>query len=896
MAWTKAQESAIYERGTNIIVSAGAGSGKTAVLSERILDYCLNGNDIRDVLVLTFTNAAALEMKERIRKKLIENNLTEQAILIDSADITTFDAYSLGLVKKYFYLLDLDKDLSIIDKSLLEIHKTEILDEMFMEMYNNKDNRFFNLLRKYTTQKDDPLKDIIINLSSKLELIVDEDFVINYKDKYLSDEFINKLVNKYEIIVLRKKNELLEEIRELSNLAALDPASIKIYDNAFDAINILTLCNTYDELKSKIETVSLGRLSSKNEVYVKQQKQVCDDLLKELKDKYLKKYLFINDAKEEINSIKDDVLFLLELSDNLNKKLLEYKYQIMCFDYVDIAKIAINLLKTNKEVREEIKYKLKEILIDEYQDTSDIQDVFVSLIENNNCYMVGDIKQSIYRFRNANPSIFKGKYDRYSKGDNGIKIDLTHNFRSRKEVLNNINLIFNKLMTNEFGDADYITEHQMNYGNTTYDEMCMDSFSYDQEYLTYEPDSMKIYSNDEIEVFIIANKIKQLMNNNTKVFDKDSNSLRPIKYSDISVIVPRKKNIGLIQKIFTGEGIPLNIAIDEKITDSPMIGLISSLLNLVTSVSSSDYKKYAFYFVSVARSFLFRQSDDLILRESLNYYKDNEIYEIAKRVNYYSRSHSVTKTFEYLLQEFNVYNSLIKIGDIDKHLSVINYLADMISNLCAYKYDLELIAKHFELIIDEEIEINYSNKTNANGVVLINIHKSKGLEYPICFFCDLTGGFNRTDIKESFLFDKYFGFITPYFSDAKEDTILKILYKHKYIKEDISERIRLFYVALTRAREKMYFVIPKIDYLKKVASPFLFNSYANFISYYYDEAIKKYVKEVNYDDKTHELAKDLVHFYADFDFYDFADKYAVWFIDYLGSLFETYKTRDGGRF
>ena len=164
MAWTKAQESAIYTRGTNIIVSAGAGSGKTAVLSERIRDYCLKGNDIRNVLVLTFTNAAALEMKERIRKKLIENNLTEQAILIDSADITTFDAYSLGLVKKYFYLLDLDKDLSIIDKSLLEIHKSEILDEMFLDLYINKDERFFSLLRKYTTQKDDELKEIINNL------------------------------------------------------------------------------------------------------------------------------------------------------------------------------------------------------------------------------------------------------------------------------------------------------------------------------------------------------------------------------------------------------------------------------------------------------------------------------------------------------------------------------------------------------------------------------------------------------------------------------------------------------------------------------------------------------------------------------------------------------------
>ena len=207
MAWTKAQEIAIYERGTNIIVSAGAGSGKTAVLSERILDYCLKGNDIRDVLVLTFTNAAALEMKERIRKKLIDNNLSEQAILIDSADITTFDAYSLGLVKKYFYLLGLDKDLSIIDKSLLEINKSEILDEMFLDLYNTQDERFFSLLKKYTTQKDDDLKEIIITLASKIELIVDEEFVSNYEKTYYSDSFINSLVKRFENIVLKKKNE-----------------------------------------------------------------------------------------------------------------------------------------------------------------------------------------------------------------------------------------------------------------------------------------------------------------------------------------------------------------------------------------------------------------------------------------------------------------------------------------------------------------------------------------------------------------------------------------------------------------------------------------------------------------------------------------------------------------
>ena len=204
------------------LVIAGAGSGKTVVLSERILDYCLKGNDIRDVLVLTFTNAAAKEMKERIRKKLIQNNLNDQAIYIDSADITTFDAYSLGLVKKYYYLLNLDKDLSIIDKSLLTIKRKKILDEMFSELYQIKDEQFFSLLTRYTTKKDDDLKEIISKLAYKIELIVDEDFVENYEQNYYSNEFITSVVKQFENLVMNEVNELLKETKYLLDLANME--------------------------------------------------------------------------------------------------------------------------------------------------------------------------------------------------------------------------------------------------------------------------------------------------------------------------------------------------------------------------------------------------------------------------------------------------------------------------------------------------------------------------------------------------------------------------------------------------------------------------------------------------------------------------------------------------
>ena len=842
MAWTKAQERAIYERGTNIIVSAGAGSGKTAVLSERILDYCLKGNDIRDVLVLTFTNAAALEMKERIRKKLIDNNLSEQAILIDSADITTFDAYSLGLVKKYFYLLGLDKDLSIIDKSLLEINKSEILDEMFLDLYNTQDERFFSLLKKYTTQKDDDLKEIIITLASKIELIVDEEFVSNYEKTYYSDSFINSLVKRFENIVLKKKNELHNEIEELSNLSALDPASVKIYDNTVDAINILSECNTYDELKSNIDRISLGRLTAKNEEYVKVQKHICDEILKDLKDKYLKKYLFLNDAKEEILNIKDDVLFLLEMADGLNKKVLEYKYKIMCFDYVDIAKIAIKLLKDNEEVRNDIKYKLKEILIDEYQDTSDIQDVFVSLIENNNCYMVGDIKQSIYRFRNANPSIFKNKYDAYSKGDNGIKIDLTHNFRSRKEVLHNINLIFNTLMTDEFGDANYIAEHQMNYGQINY-ELENQPYNFDMEILSYE--SLEELKDVEYEAFIAGNKIKEIMNLSNKRLV--GNKFVPVKYSDFAILIEKSKSFTTFKKVFEYLGIPLAIEGNLDLKDSIFLKLFSNILCLISGNLSRDYnKKYYHALASVGRSFLFEFDDNTIFMLVKNGLK-NELTDIVDELSYKSKNINLVDLYFEIIDKFKIYEKLPLIGDVDNSHIVIEYVYNIFKTMESINMTISEASVYLNKIFENNIKLDYkSNEQSKDSVHIMTIHNSKGLEYPYCIFPMLDDNFNQADKKETSGFSRKFGAYIPYSDEAKSNTIIKTLVEEDINQADISEKIRLFYVALTRAREKMIIISNNKEYNQNKLKPVGFTCFNNMIRSL--DFLKPYMVDVNSED------------------------------------------------
>ena len=845
MSFTPEQKLAINTSGQNIIVSAGAGSGKTGVLTERIYRKIKNGTDVTRLLVLTFTKAAALEMKTRIKEALEEDgNLKEQILKIDSAYITTFDSFALSVVQKYYYLLGVRKDIKIGDSILISLLKEEILNSIFEDLYKNKDSEFEEILTKFTFKDDETFKSSILKIANKLEKLIGRD---EYLANYVKENYTKEVIDSYVKLYVCECNERLKDFiagaKDIQDFAY----GYKLGDYMSEMIDFFEEDHSYEAIVAFFLNYTLPNAPTGNKELQEVRKKYKEELDK-FRDNFLR-FTDVEAIKESLVQTEKYVNCIIRILQQYFRMVWDKKNKENIFEFDDIAMLVLRLLKKNEDVRNEISKSFDEILLDEYQDTSDVQEETMRLISNNNIYMVGDIKQSIYRFRNANPMIFKNKYDKYKNNEGGLKIDLNKNFRSRKEVLNNINLMFNHLMTESTGDANYITEHQMNYGNDLYDDpnCFVKGFNYNQEYLMYDEDESKVYKNEEIEAYIIANKIKELVNQKFTVYDKKLKKSRDLRYKDIAVILPRKEHVDLISKVFTSQGIPLNISIDEKISDSPIIRVICSVLNLVRYVKDfENQNEYAFYFVSVARSFLFRKSDNWILQESLKYYQKNEIYNMAKKVYYYSRNHSMVSSFEYMLKEFDFYGSIVKLGDVDKHLTVINYVADTINNLADSNLDFDKIAKHFESIMDEEIEISYSNTTESNGVILINIHKSKGLEYPVCFFADLTAGFNRTDVKESFLFDESFGLITPYFAEAKEDNILKILYKHKYIKADISERIRLFYVALTRAREKMYFVMPKIQYLDKVASPFLFSSYSHFISYYYEQAVEKYVVGVDY--------------------------------------------------
>lgn len=815
MAWTKEQNLAIYTRGSNIVVSAGAGSGKTAVLSERMLDFVLKGNNITEALVLTFTNAAASEMKERIRKKLIDNKLYHQAALIDSAYITTFDAYSLGLVKKYSYKLGISKDIKIMDKALETVVRSRITRGLFTELYEAKDERFLSLLTKYTKQDDKDLHNILNTVAAKLELIIDLDkFIESYEEVFFNDEHLDKMVCEYERLTLEAVKTYTYGLNELASFALADGPSQVLYEGLIQIINELNELKSYDDLYMRISALSHPRVNRLSSQTVKDLKKKADDSLKKLKTKYFSKYVFTLDMKAEILSIKNDTLYLLELCMIIKNRLFEYKKSISSYAYVDIAMMAIKLVREDIEVNEALKYGFKEILIDECQDTSDIQEAFINSIANNNVYMVGDIKQSIYRFRNANPYIFKSKYDNYSKGNGGIKIDLLKNFRSRSTVLDDINLLFNKLMTEDCGDASYRLDHQMNYGLVKYDEHKPTAdYGYNTEMLTYSDlEEYKDYSKEEVEAFIVAKHIKDTIASEMKVFR--GGEFKEIAYGDFAILIDKAKSFVTFKQIFEHMGIPLSIEGDLDLKDSILPKLFSNILTLIYKKKNKAYDtEYKHMLASIARSFIYEETDDAIYRMLV----ENEYGKIHDDFRYLASLQDISYSdlFFEIVHKLDIYSKLPLIGNIENSLVILEYIHNMFISLNDVAMSLYDSVEYLNEVFKSSLELKYNVKNDSSkSVRIMTIHKSKGLEFPVVYFPLLSSQFNKDEQKSAVGYDKKYGFYIPFVDDGKSDTIIKPLVVDGLAKADVSEKVRLLYVAFTRAREKM--VLVSSDYFDEV--------------------------------------------------------------------------------
>ena len=807
-SWTKEQSLAINKEGSNIIVSAGAGSGKTAVLSERVIRKLKGGVHINELLLLTFTKAAAAEMKQRIRKKISkEEDLLSELDMIDASYITTFDSFALSIVKKYHYLLNISPNVNIIDEAVITIKKEEIMNEIFENKYLIEDKLFLHLIDDFCVKDDKNIQKEILAISNKLDMLPNKkEYLSNYIETNFTLEKIEEDVNKYVYLIKKERDKIEGICNELSSYFDSD-----YMNNLYETLDKLLNANTYDEIKDSLN-VSIPRIPKGTSDEGKKVKEKLSDVIKNLGKiciyenvEYIKNTILL--TKDYIRAIID---IILEFDDKVNK----FKFDNDAYEFNDIALLSIKLVREFPEVREEVKNSFNEIMIDEYQDTNDLQEEFISYISNNNVYMVGDIKQSIYRFRNANPNIFKNKYDNYSVNNGGIKIDLNKNFRSRREVLDNVNLMFNLIMSDLIGGADYISTHQMVFGNNAYINEGNTNQNYNIDILEYDYDKDSGFTMEEIECFIIADDIKKKVESHYQVFDNDELILRDIKYSDFAILIDRSSTFDLFKKIFEYKQIPLNILKEEKMNNDKDVYVLNNLLKFVIKIANHEYDTtFKYLFVSLMRSFIINETDDNIFKYFLNNnFKDNELYkksyEISKKIN----NISVNELLNIIIKEFDFYEKLITIGNIDTSIIKIDKILDMANSLGTLGYTPRMFSEHLDKLVKENYTMKYQvNNDFGDAVKIMTIHKSKGLEYHVCYFPNMYKRFNLGELNEKFLYNNKIGIVTPFFDEGIGETIYKTLLKNDYLLEEISEKIRLFYVAVTRAKEKMVVVLPNKD-------------------------------------------------------------------------------------
>ena len=857
--WTKEQQLAIDESGKNIIVSAGAGSGKTAVLTERVIQKLKKGESIDKLLILTFTNAAAKEMKERIRASIKKNNLLTELDKIDSSYITTFDSFSLSIVKKYHYLLNINKDVKIADNLILKWNTKQKLDDIFLEMYEKENEKFLKLIKDFTVRDDSKIKNYILSMYNKISLKYDFlEYLDSYLDKFYDISYLDKLVLEYENILLKKIDEIKTNLDELELIT-----DGTFYYSMYSSLEKLLNSKTYDDIKNNLD-ISLPRLKKGMESE-KPYKEKISNIISSLGKLTIyesREYIY-----ESILNTKDYVSIIISILKELDKRVVKFKKENELYDFLDISKLAIKVVLEHDFIKLELTNSFHEILVDEYQDTSDLQELFISLISNNNVYMVGDIKQSIYRFRNANPNLFKEKYVSYQQGINGMKIDLVKNFRSREETLNNINYIFNYIMDLDLGGADYKNGHQMVFGNTLYDEFKKQDQDSNFSIYSYNLEN-KTYSKDEVEAFITVFDIKEKVKNKYQVFDKDKQQLRDITYDDFVILIDKSTSFSLYKQIFEYNNVPLTILKDEDISGSYDLYILKNIFILIDCIKTNTYDTFFKYsYLSLGRSYLFNLDDSYLYeRITSNNYLGDEIITIIKEIvkdDYLPTNLIIDK----IIEKFNFLEKLITVGNIQDALIRLDYLRDLSHNLGEMGYTYKDFLNYLTKMIENKDQIKYSlNKESKNSVKIMTIHKSKGLEYHICYYTGLTNKFNTSDLKERFIYSNKLGFITPtIYNNSLLNTILYTLYKIDYLKEDISERIRLLYVALTRAKEKMILITTfkeseeSFEDIVSLDTRLKYNSFASILNSIQDK-LTNYIKPV--DLNNYNLTKNYLSYNA----------------------------------
>lgn len=884
--WTEEQQLAIETRECNLLVAAAAGSGKTAVLVERIIKIITdkeNPVDVDKLLVVTFTNAAAAEMRERIavaitdalEKEPSSKNLQKQLILLSRASITTMHSFCLDIIKNNFHVISLDPSFRILDETEGTLLKDEILENLFEEEYEEGREDFLNLVEAYSDSKsDNKIKDIVLNLYRFSMSGADPERWLKDRAEDFNIESIEELDNTSWLKVL--KSNLKIELEGLLSMAMKaielceNSAGLEPYIQNFES-DIIEIDMMYKSLSlgikdiytnctfSKLRTVK--KADVEEEEVQKRVKKIRDDIKKKISK--IINNIFPATPEEIFNSIKDVYPFMKELSEiviEFKERFKQAKKEKNTVDFNDLEHYCLEILRGDKsKVSEAFKEKFYEVLVDEYQDSNNVQEAIIDLVsrkydENPNVFMVGDVKQSIYRFRQAKPELFLEKYNTYSseKGKSR-KVQLYKNFRSREEVILGVNYIFKQIMSQIVGDLEYTDEEALNLG-ASYKQLnednsivggpielnILDKASRSEKEELVEEGEEEDVKAINLEARIVAKRIKELVlgkdGKEFKVLDKKTGEYRKVTYKDIVILLRATKNWSEVFLDEIGaEGIPIYAdtaigyfesieirtilsmlkVVDNPLDDVPLIALLKSPIMSFSALDLSLIRlinKENYYYENIK---LIAQDNTKEIIQDSNIDKEeliNKCRNFLEKINEWREKSLYTPIDEFI---WFLYTDTGYYGYVGAMPNGILRQANLkVLFQRAKQYEETSFKGLFNFV-------NFINKLrkssgdmgsakilgeNEDVVRIMSIHKSKGLEFPVVFLSGAGKQFNLMDLNNNILYHDDLGF-GPDFLDLEKrvsrSTIAKEAIKEKIRLETLSEEMRILYVAFTRAKEKL---------------------------------------------------------------------------------------------
>ena len=878
--WTDEQKRVIDHRGKNLLVSAAAGSGKTAVLVERIISMITRKEDpvsIDELLVVTFTEAAAAEMKERIRlaieERILKNpgdeHLRRQATFIHSAQITTIHSFCLSVIREHFHVIDLDPSFRVAEEGELKLLLQDVMKELLESCYQEKDARFMSLVEGYGgTKNDRGVMDMIEKLyrfsrSNPLPETWLKECVKAYvaEDESTFDEspFFQEAFKDIRSTLQASKETVTQGLS-----ICRSPDGPYMYEKMLESdlrqLEHLLACETYTELYDAFSGISWMRMSSKKDPLVSDFKR---ELVKKLRDQgkgqvqMLQGMYFYQPMEEMIKDLAvcRPVMEILAELTILFRDLLKQKKQARnLIDFDDMQEYALQILTKEEDGKlvpsqtaRGYQKKFREVMIDEYQDSNLIQEVILTSVSRvsagtPNIFMVGDVKQSIYRFRLARPELFIEKYDRYNKENNeGIRIDLHRNFRSRREVVDVVNAIFEQIMVRALGGVDYDARARLIYGEGYEDVPGPDGVNVPELILCGSP---------EEEAQAIVLKIRELMADGM-VMDKETKALRPLQYRDIVILLRSVKGFGEdVQNVLRDAGIPVYTGVGEGYFQTQEIGVFLDYLRILNN------RRQDIPMAGVLTSCFGHVSEE----ELAQIKSENKTVPFWKAVFSYAECgpdealrQKLGKCLE-MMESFRKkipYMALHELlGEILDQTGYRDYVTALPAGQQrqANLYMLEEKAKSFEKssfkglfnfirYIEQlqKYEIDYGEASvtdeQSDVVRMMTIHKSKGLEFPVVILAGCGKGFNKTSGTGNLILHAELG-VGLECINIKERTACpsfpKKVISRQEILEGLGEELRVLYVALTRAKEKLVMTghiketeeeIEKIRTLRSYGSP-----------------------------------------------------------------------------